>query len=211
MPDTTMVLNRGGLRGLVATAVVLSRIKPVQVVLLYVHDQRPADRRRVEHIRQQASHFGIDRQVELGLPQLVKRRESITAPEQSTAALYRSQLLILGLAQCIEWPADRLTWPAQCNADFDQCAQATEQIVLAQSLAQLQTSSLPPIDTPLLELDDQQVIELGGQLEVPFELAWSCLLNSDAPCRVCIGCRQRREAFEAAGMVDPIDEEVIAR
>ena len=58
---------------------------------------------------------------------------------------------------------------------------------------------------------DKQMIELGGQLDVPWHLAWSCRMHADRPCRVCAGCRRRIRSFESAGMSDPLDESASVR
>ena len=36
------------------------------------------------------------------------------------------------------------------------------------------------------------LVELGSQMEVPWELAWTCLLPGSQACRLCPACRRRR-------------------
>jgi 7-cyano-7-deazaguanine synthase len=58
--------------------------------------------------------------------------------------------------------------------------------------------------TPFSALRKPQVIELGARLGVPFELTLSCMNPvSDAHCGRCSKCRERREAFAEAGVLDP--------
>ncbi|MBI2890872.1 MAG: 7-cyano-7-deazaguanine synthase [Nitrospirae bacterium] len=59
--------------------------------------------------------------------------------------------------------------------------------------------------TPLIEMTKVQVVSLGHELRVPFELTWSCLGSGRHPCGECLGCRGRREAFEETGLRDPLD------
>ena len=67
------------------------------------------------------------------------------------------------------------------------------------------------IAAPYRELLKEQVIQRGVELGVPFELTLSCMNpraggTSGAPflhCGACSKCRERRDAFEAAGVVDP--------
>jgi len=68
------------------------------------------------------------------------------------------------------------------------------------------------IDAPYRDLHKEQVIQRGVQLGVPFALTLSCMRPtgwegpSGAPfrhCGACSKCRERRDAFEAAGVVDP--------
>lgn len=60
------------------------------------------------------------------------------------------------------------------------------------------------IATPFASLDKSQVIELGARLGVPFELTLSCMNpHGDEHCGVCSKCRERRDAFAEAGVIDP--------
>jgi len=70
------------------------------------------------------------------------------------------------------------------------------------------------IAAPYRDLHKAQVIQRGVELGVPFELTLSCMNPierstsgaSVAPflhCGACSKCRERRDAFEAAGVVDP--------
>lgn len=58
--------------------------------------------------------------------------------------------------------------------------------------------------TPFSALQKRQVIELGARLGVPFALTLSCMGPVDgAHCGRCSKCRERREAFAEAGVLDP--------
>ena len=64
------------------------------------------------------------------------------------------------------------------------------------------------IATPFLSWDKQAVIARGVELGVPFELTLSCMnpvVTSGLPqhCGLCSKCRERRDAFAAAGVSDP--------
>lgn len=148
------------------------------------------------------------------------------------APLLGPRVILAAVAQGLEIGADRLIWPVQCDGDFDTMTSVTEQLVLIRHLVSMETPvptaaspassglqtftdawtpeiSAPEaatIETPLLELTDKQLVELGGQLEAPWRLAWSCRMHGDKPCRVCSGCRRRLRAFESAGMIDPLDD-----
>lgn len=64
------------------------------------------------------------------------------------------------------------------------------------------------IATPFLIWDKEEVIKRGVELAVPLELTLSCMspvITSGLPqhCGLCSKCRERRDAFAAAGVADP--------
>jgi 7-cyano-7-deazaguanine synthase len=60
------------------------------------------------------------------------------------------------------------------------------------------------IATPLAGMSKADVIRLGVALGVPFELTLSCMSPAGGEhCGTCSKCRERRQAFEAAGLADP--------
>jgi len=64
------------------------------------------------------------------------------------------------------------------------------------------------IATPFLAWEKEQVIRRGIELGVPFELTLSCMnpvVTTGLPqhCGLCSKCRERRDAFAAAGVSDP--------
>ena len=60
------------------------------------------------------------------------------------------------------------------------------------------------IDAPFAAMHKDAVIALGGTLGVPFALTLSCMQPRDGlHCGLCSKCRERRDAFAEAGIVDP--------
>jgi 7-cyano-7-deazaguanine synthase len=60
------------------------------------------------------------------------------------------------------------------------------------------------IDTPFVSMHKEEVIRLGASLGVPFELTLSCMKpEAGKHCGLCSKCRERRDAFAAAGISDP--------
>jgi 7-cyano-7-deazaguanine synthase len=58
--------------------------------------------------------------------------------------------------------------------------------------------------TPYARLHKEDVIRLGASLGVDFELTLSCMNPADgAHCGACSKCRERQQAFRAAGVRDP--------
>ncbi|HEX8027278.1 MAG TPA: 7-cyano-7-deazaguanine synthase [Vicinamibacterales bacterium] len=64
------------------------------------------------------------------------------------------------------------------------------------------------IATPFLTWDKEAVIKRGVELELPLELTLSCMnpvtvVGLPQHCGLCSKCRERRDAFAAAGVADP--------
>ena len=57
---------------------------------------------------------------------------------------------------------------------------------------------------PLGGKSKEDVLRMGRDLGVPFELTWSCYWDRDTHCGTCVSCRERRDAFTAIGMKDPV-------
>ncbi len=55
---------------------------------------------------------------------------------------------------------------------------------------------------PLMFLTKAQVISKGEELQVPWELTWSCYKGGDIHCGTCPTCIARRQAFIGANIKD---------
>ncbi|WP_160134693.1 7-cyano-7-deazaguanine synthase [Halococcus salsus] len=61
------------------------------------------------------------------------------------------------------------------------------------------------IRTPIIDRSKADVLHLGERLGVDWELTFSCYNDVDGePCGECPACIEREEAFEAAGLTDPV-------
>lgn len=60
------------------------------------------------------------------------------------------------------------------------------------------------VEAPFINLTKAQVVEIGLKLKVPYEYTWSCYMGGDKPCGVCGTCIDRKKAFEANGVTDPL-------
>ena len=57
---------------------------------------------------------------------------------------------------------------------------------------------------PLLNKNKSQIISLGDELGVPFNLTWSCYCAGKRPCGKCDSCYYRAKGFKEAGLTDPL-------
>lgn len=63
------------------------------------------------------------------------------------------------------------------------------------------------VEAPFVEMTKAEVVKIGLDLKVPYELTWSCYEGKDKPCMVCGTCLDRAEAFRLNGVPDPALEE----
>ena len=62
------------------------------------------------------------------------------------------------------------------------------------------------IFSPFNEMTKSDVIRLGLQLNVPYELTWSCHNNGERHCGSCSQCLDRFNGFKKLGLTDPVFE-----
>ena len=207
----TIMLSAGGIRSLVALAALRSQPHVGDLVLLHLTDGRGLEDHRAEHVHRQARHFKVNHVMTAPLPVVAAGLGSDHEADEPSRAkndppMLRPQILVAACAFAFELQASRIVWPAQANGLYSISAAINEQLVLVRHLAQFDDQSAITIDTPLLDMTDRQLIELGSQLSVPWHLAWSCVKSDTRSCGECPGCRRRKSGFEAAGIVDATSE-----
>ena len=62
------------------------------------------------------------------------------------------------------------------------------------------------VEAPFVEMTKKDIVRLGLELNVPYEMTWSCYEGGDKPCGKCGTCIDRIEAFRANGAEDPLGE-----
>ena len=60
------------------------------------------------------------------------------------------------------------------------------------------------MEAPFVEWSKADIVKKGLELNVPYELTWSCYEGGDKPCGVCATCIDRKRAFELNGSIDPV-------
>lgn len=59
------------------------------------------------------------------------------------------------------------------------------------------------IEAPFVNVSKAEVVKMGLEIGVPYELTWSCYEGGEKPCMKCGTCIDRAKAFEANGVKDP--------
>lgn len=61
------------------------------------------------------------------------------------------------------------------------------------------------LEAPYLDLSKADIVIKGKELGVDYSLTWSCYKGGKKACGKCGTCRERLEAFQKAGMTDPVE------
>lgn len=56
------------------------------------------------------------------------------------------------------------------------------------------------IEAPCIDLNKEELVELGVKVGAPMKLSYSCYKGEDEPCGVCESCVRRNRAFERVGI-----------
>ncbi len=60
------------------------------------------------------------------------------------------------------------------------------------------------VRAPFVNLTKADIVKIGIDIKVPYELTWSCYEGEDKPCQKCGTCIDRLKAFELNGIKDPL-------
>jgi len=52
------------------------------------------------------------------------------------------------------------------------------------------------IEAPAIDLNKEEIVNLGIEVGAPMELSYSCYKGDDKPCGVCESCVRRKRAFK---------------
>ena len=61
------------------------------------------------------------------------------------------------------------------------------------------------LSAPFTNFTKAEIVKLGSEIGAPLELTWSCYKGEEYHCGMCATCRERKEAFELAGVSDPTE------
>lgn len=91
---------------------------------------------------------------------------------------------------------DHFLYP-DCRPDTIRSLQKTLQLA--------SDGKLKSIQTPFLDCNKSDIVSIGHELGVPFELTRTCYSNNEKACGKCGSCRERIESFRKNGLKDPVE------
>ena len=59
------------------------------------------------------------------------------------------------------------------------------------------------IKAPAIDLNKDEIVKLGDEINAPMELSYSCYSGDEKHCGVCESCMRRKRAFKLANVNDP--------
>jgi 7-cyano-7-deazaguanine synthase in queuosine biosynthesis len=211
--DLAIILNNGSVNSAVVTALAAQKYRPV---MLYVESvPQPGSRIRAAYDLQVA-HFKPYREHTLSMPFLstfqpmgMSNSASLTDPrvpaQVASQVVELLPLLAAAVRFGIHYQASAIYLGLRIGNQPDELAQATEYTQIWNELIQMPCGQPEmEVTAPLLELEPWQVVDVGFQVNTPFERTWSCAEDSTEPCWACRGCRIREAAFTQAGKPDPL-------
>jgi 7-cyano-7-deazaguanine synthase in queuosine biosynthesis len=219
--DLAIVLNNGSINSAVATAIAAQRYRLVMLHMVWGSQEDEAEqtttRGRVA-FDQQTAHFKPYREHVLEMPflsllntpaapkrTLAEGTESRSESRLSAPLLDLLPLIATSARFAVHHQAAAIYLGLRVGPSVDELAQATEYVQIWQDLIQLPCGIADlELSAPLLEMEPWQVVDLGFQLNVPFERTWSCMGDGGEPCWACRGCRARESAFQQAAKPDPL-------
>ncbi|MBN2541544.1 7-cyano-7-deazaguanine synthase QueC [bacterium] len=219
MRNKAIVLASGGVDSAVTLGIAAL---DYELLLMHFNYGQRTERRELKAFNDLAGYYGISRRLVVNIPELggiggsSLTDNSQSIPEgvyrdkkvPSTYVPFRNGLMLSFAAAWAEVQfvkhifigvveTDVPGYP-DCSADFIRSMET------AINKGRKPESRLT-IHTPVIKLNKVDVVKLGVKLGVPFELTWSCYQREDAACGKCTSCLGRLEAFENAGIEDPIE------
>jgi len=212
--DLAIVLNSGGVNSAVITAMAAQKHR-----LIMLHGEGTGlstPRSRVAY-DQQVAHFKPYREHSVPLPYL-----STFAPQQQTQAISAAAdprhpsvpvaqmidmipLMAAAIRFGTHYGAARIFTGFRVGGTGDELARATEYVQIWNELIQLPCAQTElEIESPVLELEPWQIVDVGFSVAAPFDKTWSCLEEGSEPCWACRGCRAREHSFQQAAKPDPL-------
>jgi len=211
---SALVLSSGGLHSLVVAGLASREFR---MGMLHLRDGRPAASQAVAAFDKQVAHlkplksWSVDASYlrHMALPPETAGMINSTGSDSQSALIPLRELQFLAVAAGFarQIHATVIMWGLQHEQrSSDALAQSVELLHVMNQLLELMTPDAPiVVKTPLMGLEDHQVIELGYQMGLPFNASWTCQMpNNDTPCMSCPACARRTRAFRAAQLADPL-------
>ena len=194
-----IVLSSGGVDSTTCLAMAVHELGKENVVTLsFEYGQRHC--KELESAQKVADYYGV-RHVVFNLTQIFSFSNCSllsTGTEKPVHESYAEQISKNGEGKVSTYVPDDAAGNAyaDCSVGFNNA--------MAQAI-NIGTYGLVSLRAPLNRWNKAQVVAKGLELKVPYELTWSCYDGGEKACGECGTCIDRKAAFEANGVKDPIE------
>jgi len=213
-----VVLTSGGMDSLITTAI--AKNENDEIYLLHANYGQRTEQKELDSFHNIANYFkpkdvmiiNIDYLVQIGGNSLTDKNMDIPKNELSdsvpnTYVPFRNGNLISIAASWAEVLGAQKIYIGAVEVDssgYPDCRK--EFYIKLESAINAGTKDDTNIQicTPIIDKMKSEIIKIGAQLNIPFDLSWSCYENNDIACAECDSCLLRIKAFKEAGIKDPI-------
>ena len=232
-PQKALVLSSGGVDSSTLLALAVKRFGAENVFALSIsYGQR--HEKEIESAKAVAAHYGVEQRF-LDLSAIfadsdcsLLEHSTQDVPEESYAeqideadgspvstyvpfrnGLFLSSAASMALslgASVLFYGAHHDDWAGDAYPD------CSLEFVNAMNLAITQgTAGQLHLEAPFVSWSKADIVKCGLDLDVPYELTWSCYEGGARPCGKCGTCIDRDRAFAANGMRDPLLDKLDAQ
>ena len=216
MPTVLLSLSGGADSATLLARYLSSGYEAQGVFMDYGSKQNPLELRAAKAL---AAHYGIPlhvhdlRGVFAGMPCAMMQGDARSIPQGAYDAASMSQTVVpgrntifaailAGMAEAMRVEALALAMHGGDHALYPDC-RPEYAAALARTIA-LSTEGGVRLETPFIAMSKTDIIALGLQLGVPYELTRSCYTAETPACGQCGTCVERRRAFCANNAQDPL-------
>ncbi|RKY87133.1 7-cyano-7-deazaguanine synthase QueC [candidate division KSB1 bacterium] len=216
--DIAVVLASGGMDSLVITAIAN---EDYQLALLHIKYGQRTEKRELKSFNDIADYYKVKKRLIVSIDHLKKiggsslTDKSIEIPEgdltrrciPSTYVPFRNAHLLciaVSWAEVISAKKIFIGATEQDSSGYPDCRER----FYREFNRLIKEGTKPETDieviTPLIKLTKGQIVKKGMELNVPFQLSWSCYKDEYLACGRCDSCLLRLKGFKEAGIKDPI-------
>lgn len=183
------------------TSILLTRGDVESLVCTLIAEQESTSRLRLLHLKRDGANAGQRERSARLQAELMEQDLEIMPPNNHLPPMAQE----LGLAlQAVEG-SGVVIWPLRCGPDATAVAEGLELARHMSHAWSLSTRQEPiSILTPIIDLDECQVLELALDLNGPLGASWPCEEGGAAPCGDCEGCQPWRSAAEKLAQEWPL-------
>ena len=189
--DGSLVLLSGGLDSAVALAWAQRHLPPVRAALHFSYGQK-CEIREYEAAYRLADYYAVP-----WFHYIIPTFEyNATCPIHSEITPARN-LIFMAYAEslCESQEIGHLLFGAHADDGRNGCICRWPKVLMASWLASEEYGLGQHIHIPFAQHTKADVVTLGRDLLVPFELTWSCYEGGTTPCGTCASCSAREEAI----------------